>query len=63
MKVERKTIFRMVMGGFALFLLIYWFWFTGQRLISAATPIFIGVLIAYPLGILIRGYLHESLPR
>lgn len=54
MKVERKTIFRMVMGGFALFLLIYWFWFTGQRLISAATPIFIGVLIAYPLGILIR---------
>jgi len=53
-KVERKTIFRMVMGGFALFLLIYWFWFTGQRLISAATPIFIGVLIAYPLGILIR---------
>ena len=54
MKVERKTILRMVMGGFALFLLIYWFWFTGQRLISAATPIFIGVLIAYPLGILIR---------
>lgn len=54
MKVERKTIFRMVMGGFTLFLLIYWFWFTGQRLISAATPIFIGVLIAYPLGILIR---------
>lgn len=54
MKVERKTIFRMVMGGFALFLLIYWFWFTGQKLIGAATPIFIGIVIAYPLGILIR---------
>ena len=54
MKVERKTIIRMVLGGFALFLLIYWFWFTGQKLITAATPLFIGLVIAYPLEILIR---------
>ena len=36
-----------------LFLLIYWFMFTGQQLLTACTPIFIGLIIAFPLNILI----------
>ena len=45
---------RMIIGGFMLFLLIYWFMYTGQQLISACRPILIGVVIAYPMNIMIR---------
>ena len=44
---------RMIIGGFMLFLLIYWFMYTGQQLISACRPILIGVVIAYPMNIMI----------
>ena len=45
---------RLVLGGFMLFLLIYWFMFTGQRLLYVCTPIFIGLVIAYPMNIMIQ---------
>lgn len=54
MKIDRKSISRLVLGGFMLFLLIYWFMFTGQKLMYACTPIFIGLVIAYPMNIMIQ---------
>lgn len=53
MKLNRKSIIRLVLGGFALFLLIYWFMFTGQQFLRACAPMMIGVVIAYPLDIMI----------
>ena len=53
MKLNRKGIIRLVLGGFALFLLIYWFMFTGQQFLRACAPILIGAVIAYPLNIMI----------
>ena len=53
MKLNRKSIIRLVLGGFALFLLIYWFMFTGQQFLRACAPVMIGVVIAYPLDIMI----------
>ncbi len=64
MKVERKAVGRLVIGAFMLFLLIYWFFFTGQQLIAAFTPLFIGLVIAYPLNIMIRFFeAHDILFR
>ncbi len=54
MRLDRKLISRLVVAGFMLFLLIFWFMYTGQRLLSACTPIFIGLVIAYPLNIMIQ---------
>ena len=53
MKLNRKSIIRLVLGGFALFLLIYWFMFTGQQFLRACAPMMVGVVIAYPLDIMI----------
>lgn len=53
MKLNRKSIIRLVLGGFVLFLLIYWFMFTGQQFLRACAPMMIGVVIAYPLDIMI----------
>jgi len=54
LKLERKTLARLVLAGFMLFLLIFWFMYTGQKFLGACTPIFIGLVIAYPLNILIQ---------
>ncbi len=54
MNLERKHIRRLVWGGFMLFLLIYWFMFSGQELLAASTPLFIGLVIAYPTGIMVH---------
>jgi len=54
MKIDRKSITRLVIGGFMLFLLIYWFMFSGQKIMTSCTPIFIGMVIAYPMGIMMR---------
>ena len=61
MKAERKAIARWVLGAFMLFLLIYWFMFTGQQLLQACTPLFIGMVIAYPLNILISFFRRHDL--
>lgn len=53
MRMDRRSISRLVLGAFMLFLLIYWFMFTGQQLLTAARPILIGAVIAFPLNILI----------
>ena len=53
MKLNRKSIIRLVLGGFVLFLLIYWFMFTGQQFLRACAPMMVGVVIAYPLDIMI----------
>lgn len=58
MKTERKNIARWVLSAFMLFLLIYWFIFTGQQFLQACAPLFIGLVIAYPLNILI-GFFRE----
>ena len=51
MKAERKRMFRVILGGFMLFLLIFWFIYTGQKLLHSATPILIGLIIAYTMNI------------
>ncbi|MBR2824557.1 MAG: AI-2E family transporter [Clostridia bacterium] len=50
------SIARIVIGGFILFLLIYFYMFAGARLMEACTPILIGLTIAYPLNMAIRWF-------
>jgi len=61
MKIERKNAARFVLAGFMLFLLIYWFLFSGQRVLISCTPIFIGLVIAYPMGIMVRFFEEHDL--
>ena len=64
MNEDRRRIIRMIAIGFTLFLFIYWFMFTGQQLLTASRPIFIGMVIAYPLNIMIRFFeKHDILYR
>ena len=53
MQSERRRMYRWVLGAFLLFLLIYWFMFTGQQVLRSAAPIFVGLVIAFPLNLLI----------
>ena len=64
MNTGRKSFFRMVAGGFTLFLLIYWFMYSGQRFLNACAPVFVGLVIAYPLNIMISFFSkHDPLYR
>jgi len=53
MNVSRRSVFRLVVGGFILFLMIYFYTYAGERVYSAMVPVIIGLLFAYPMGILI----------
>ena len=61
MKVERKSVIRIVLGGFILFLLIYVYMFTGERFLNACRPMFLGVCIAYPLNIMIGWFRRHDI--
>ena len=53
MSIDRKSVRRLVLGGFILFLLIFWFTYTGRTLLDACRPMFTGLVIAYPMNIMI----------
>lgn len=52
MRLERRGL-SWLLTGFALFLLIYVYIFTGEKFLASCMPIFIGLVIAYPLNIMI----------
>ena len=56
MKLDRKSIAWMVVGGFVLFLLIYLYSYTGSQFLRSCSSIFIGLVIAYPLNIMIAWF-------
>ena len=56
MKLERRSVIRIVLAGFMLFLLIYYYMFSGEKLLTAARPIVLGVCIAYALNIMIEWF-------
>ena len=56
MKLDRKSVARMVIGGFILFLLIYYYMFVGGQFVNSCKSIFIGLCIAYPLNIMITWF-------
>ncbi len=56
MKLDRKSVAWLVLGGFVLFLMIYLYTYTGGMFIRACSPIFIGLVIAYPLNIMISWF-------
>ncbi len=56
MSIDRKTVRRLVIGGFVLFLLIYFYLFVGERFLSAAQPLLIGLVSAYIMNIMINWF-------
>ncbi len=56
MKLERRSVGRIVAAGFILFLLIYYYMFSGEIILTSAKPIIIGACIAYPLNIMINWF-------
>ena len=62
MQIDRRSIGRMAIGGFMLFLLIYYYMFVGDSLLNACKPMILGICIAYPLNIMINWFdKHEPL--
>ncbi len=53
MGLDRKSVQRLVIGGFILFLLIYFYLFVSERLMAAAQPLLIGIALAYIMNIMI----------
>ena len=60
MKMDRSRVIRLVLIGFLLFLMIYWFMFSGQTILLSARPIFIGLAIAYTLNIMITFFRNHD---
>ena len=56
MKLERRSVGRIVAAGFILFLLIYYYMFSGEIILTSAKPIILGACIAYPLNIMINWF-------
>ena len=56
MKSDRKNIFWLLFVGFVLFLMIYQYKYAGEKLLTACRPLLIGLLIAYPLNIMINWF-------
>lgn len=55
-RTDRKGIRNLILGGFVLFLLIYFYCFSGEKLINACWPLFIGIAVSYLLSIMIRWF-------
>ena len=53
-KLEWKDIRKLVLGGFLLFVLIYLYLFSSERLVNTMRPVLIGIALAYLLSILIK---------
>lgn len=56
MEIDRKSVRRLVIGGFVLFLLIYFYLFVGERFLAAAQPLIIGIIAAYVMNIMINWF-------
>ncbi len=61
MKVDRKMIRNIVIGGFLLFFLIYLYLFSGQIFLNACKPLLIGIGIAYIMNIMIGWFLKHDI--
>lgn len=61
MKLDRKMVRNIVAGGFLLFFLIYHYLYSGQILMNACKPLFIGIAIAYIMNIMIGWFLEHDL--
>ncbi len=55
-KNRQRGVARIVIGGFILFLLIYYYMFSGAQFLNACTPMIVGLCIAYPLNIAINWF-------
>ncbi len=56
MNIDRKSVRRLVIGGFVLFLLIYFYLFVSERFMAAAQPLIIGIIAAYVMNIMINWF-------
>lgn len=54
MTSERKRIFRWMVGGFLLFLAIYFYLFVSDQFRAACGPLIVGVIMAYLMNIMLR---------
>ena len=60
MKVDRKMIRNIVIGGFILFVLIYLYLFSGQIFLNACKPLLIGIAIAYIMNTMIGWFQKQD---
>ncbi len=56
MGIDSKSVRRLVIGGFVLFLLIYFYLFVSERLFLAAQPLLIGMVSAYVMNMMISWF-------
>ncbi len=56
MNIDSKSVRRLVIGGFILFLLIYFYLFVSERFLAASQPLIIGIIAAYVMNIMINWF-------
>ena len=61
MRVDRKMIRNIVIGGFVLFIMIYLYLFSAQIFLNACKPLLIGIAIAYIMNIMIGWFLEHDI--